>query len=150
MDRRECAHDLFLNGCNCSQAVFCAFEDLIGLDHDTALKISSGFGGGMGRLREVCGAVSGMIMAASAIYGYSDVSDPTLKSNHYRLVQRLCKRFSDNAGSIICRELLGLKGTSDPVSPPRTEEFYRIRPCLRLIMLATQILDDYIKENPHD
>lgn len=150
MDRRALAHDLFINGCNCSQAVFCAFEDIIGLDHNTALKISSGFGGGIGRLRETCGAVSGMIMAANSLYGYSDISDLSLKSEHYRLVQRLCKSFSDEAGSIVCRDLLGIKGSSDPVSPPRTDDFYNTRPCLRLVMLAAQILDDYIKERQHD
>lgn len=149
MDRQALAHDLFLEGCNCAQAVFCAFCDLTGFDRETALRVSSGFGGGLGRLRETCGAVSGMIMATNAIYGYSDIGDPELKSEHYKLVQQLCKRFSVKTGSIVCRELLGIKGSSDPTSPPRTEEFYRTRPCLNLIMLATGILDDYIKEHPH-
>ena len=150
MDRPKLAHELFLQGCNCSQAVLCAFEDLTCMEHDTALKISCSFGGGMGRLREVCGAVSGMLMAAGMIYGYSDVSDPSLKSEHYRLVQRLCKQFSDESGSIICRDLLGLSGPSDPESPQRTAEFYQTRPCPHLIMLAVKILDDYVKEHPHD
>lgn len=148
MDRRKLAFDLFMQGCNCSQAVFCAFCDLFGMDKNTALKISSGFGGGMGRLRETCGAVSGMVMALSAIYGYCDTSDHMLKSEHYGRVQTLCKRFSDEAGSISCRELLGLKGASEPYSPPRTEEFYKTRPCARLIMLAAGILEEYIAENP--
>lgn len=150
MDRSELAYNLFLQGCNCSQAVFCAFCDLTGFDFDTALKLSSGFGGGIGRLREVCGAVSGLVLVLDALYGYTDISDPTVKSEHYKLVQHLCKRFSDEAGSIVCRELLGLSGASDPVSPPRTEEFYRTRPCPNLIKLATGILDDYIREREND
>lgn len=148
MERKKLARDLFLEGCNCSQAVFCAFSDLVGLDIDFAKKLSSGFGGGMGRLRETCGAVSGMVMAASAIYGYSDTSDPELKHECYKLVQALCKRFREEAGSISCRELLGLSGASDPYSPPRTEEFYKTRPCPGLIELAAGILEEYIAEHP--
>lgn len=148
MDRQKLAYDLFLQGCNCSQAVFCAFSDIIGMDKETALKISSGFGGGIGRLRETCGAVSGMVMALSAIYGYSDTSDCNLKSAHYQRVQQLCKQFSNETGSMICRELIGLKGASEPYSPPRTEEFYKNRPCAKLIMLAAGILEDYISEHP--
>lgn len=148
MNRSQLAFDLFLQGCNCSQAVFCAFSDLTGIDREMALKLSCSFGGGMGRLREVCGAVSGMLMALGAIYGYTDVSDPRFKSEHYKIVQRLCKRFSDETGTIVCRELLGLKGASKPESPPRNDEFYRTRPCPRVIMLAASILEDYIKENP--
>ena len=149
MDRKKLAYNLFLEGCNCSQAVFCAFSDLVGLDIDFAKKLSSGFGGGIGRLRETCGAVSGMVMAASALYGYSDTSDPELKHAHYKLIQSLCKRFCEKSGSLSCRELLGLSGASDPYSPPRTEEFYKTRPCPRLIALAAEILEDYISEHPY-
>ncbi len=148
LSRPERAYRLFLEGCNCSQAVFCAFCDLVGLDEKTALRLSSSFGGGMGRLREVCGAVSGMLMAAGALYGYSDVKDPALKSEHYKLVQYLAGKFSERAGSYVCRELLGLKGASDPVSPPRDADFYRTRPCPGLIKLAAEILDEYIAEHP--
>lgn len=148
VNRQEKAYQLFLDGCNCSQAVFCAFSDLVGIDESTALRLSSSFGGGMGRLREVCGAVSGMLMAAGALYGYSDVKNPRLKSEHYKLVQFLAKRFADEAGSYVCRDLLGLKGTSDPVSPPRDAEFYRTRPCPKLIRLAAEILSEYIEEHP--
>ena len=148
MERKKLARDLFLEGCNCSQAVFCAFSDLVGLDMDFAKKLSSGFGGGMGRLRETCGAVSGMVMAASALYGYSDTTDPELKYECYKLVQALCKRFREESGSISCRELLGLSGASDPYSPPRTEEFYKARPCPGLIELAAGILEEYIAEHP--
>ncbi len=150
MNRSERAVEMFYKGCNCSQAVFCAFEDLTGFEHDTALRISCGFGGGVSRLREICGAVSGMIMALDMLYGYSDVSDPRLKSEHYMLVQSLCYKFKERAGSIVCRDLLGIKGSSDPESPPRTEEFYKTRPCARLIGLAAEILEEYISEREND
>lgn len=150
MDHRKRAVELFREGCNCSQAVFCAFEDYTGIDRETGLKLSCGFGGGLSRLREVCGAVSGMVLAADMIFGYSDISDPSLKSEHYKLIQGLCKRFSDVSGSLICRELLGIKGSSEPYSPPRTEEFYKTRPCLKLIELAAGILEDYIWERKDD
>ncbi len=146
--RSEIAVSLFYEGCNCAQAVFCAFSDLTGLDSATSRKLSCGFGGGVSRLRELCGAVSGMIMVIDMLYGYSDVSDHSLKSAHYKLIQELCARFREAEGSIVCRELLGIKGSSEPYSPPRTEEFYRTRPCARLIALAAKIAEDYITEHP--
>lgn len=147
---KEAAVNLFYRGCNCSQAVFAAFSDLTGFDVETSLKLSCGFGGGVSRLREICGALSGMIMALDMLYGYCDISDPQLKSNHYRVVQELCGRFREKAGSILCRDLLGLKGPSEPYSPPRDENFYRSRPCAYLIGLAADILDDYIAEREND
>lgn len=144
------AHDLFMQGANCSQAVFAAFSDITGIDTETALKLSSSFGGGIGRLREVCGAFSGMLMVAGLIYGYSNIHDPSLKSAHYRLVQELAARFKAETGSIICREHLGLSGASTPDSPVRTAEFYKTRPCGRLIATAAAIMDQYIAENPYE
>ncbi len=150
MNRKEIAVELFYKGCNCSQAVFCAFSDLTGLDEETSLKLASGFGGGVSRLRELCGAVSGMIMAYDMLYGYSDVSNPSIKSEHYKKVQELCNMFKDRVGSIVCRELLGIKGSSEPYSPPRDENFYKTRPCARLIGLAAEILESYIGESEND
>lgn len=150
MNRKEKAVELFYKGCNCSQAVFCAFSDLTGLDEETSLKLASGFGGGVSRLRELCGAVSGMIMAYDMLCGYSDVSDSSLKSEHYKKVQELCNMFKGRAGSIVCRELLGIKGSSEPYSPPRDENFYKTRPCARLIGLAAEILESYIGESEND
>lgn len=144
------ARELFMQGCNCSQAVFAAFCDLTGLERDFALRISSSFGGGMGRLREVCGAFSGILMVAGCLYGYSDVSEPSLKNQHYRLVQELAARFKERTGSLICREHLGLTGASTPDSPVRTAEFYKTRPCGDLIAAAAQIMDEYISEHPYD
>jgi len=142
------AADLFLSGSNCAQAVFAAFCDRTGLDQDFAAKISSGFGGGMGRLREVCGAVSGMIMAANLLYGYTDPGEgDAAKKAHYELVQELANRFREEAGSIICRELLD-NPPSDPSPSPRTQEYYNTRPCTRFVMLAARVLDEYIAEHP--
>lgn len=138
-----------MEGYNCAQSVFASFCDLTGMDMELALKLSSSFGGGIGRLREVCGALSGMLMAAGILYGYSIPGDYDLKSEHYRLVQELAGRFREDCGSILCRELLGLDGASDPVSPVRTNEFYTTRPCPKIIPAAAKILDDYIKEHPY-
>jgi C_GCAxxG_C_C family probable redox protein len=107
----------------------------------------SSFGGGMGRLREVCGAVSGMAAVAGILYGYDSPTDDEAKKNHYALVQQLAEAFRQETGSIICRELLD-NPTSDPTPSPRTAQFYADRPCARFVYLAAAVLDDYIAENP--
>ena len=107
------AGQLFVQGYNCSQAVFAAFCDETGLDMDTALRFSSSFGGGMGQLREVCGAVTGMFMVAGVKYGYTDPKDVSAKAEHYRLIQSLAARFKEKNGSYICRELLSAKKGAD-------------------------------------
>ena len=102
----------------------------------------------MGRLREVCGAVSGMLMVAGLLYGYENPGEQdAFKKEHYALVQELCAKFREEAGSIICREILE-NPPSDPNPTPRTAEYYKTRPCVRLVMLAAQILDEYIAEHP--
>lgn len=144
-DHSEKAEELFLKGYNCSQSVFGAFCEDLGMDIDTGLKISSAFGGGIGRLREVCGAVSGMMMAAGLIYGCSE-ADQKAKAELYARVQELAGVFKNENGSIICRELLGLskpEGTNIPAE--RTAEYYKKRPCQVMVKEAAQILDDYIK-----
>ena len=146
MTRSEKAVELFLDGCNCAQAVFVAFCDLFDMDEKLALRISSSFGGGIGRQREVCGAVSGMCMAAGALYGYDDVKDPDKKAAHYALIQALCGKFREMYGSIICRELLGAKrAESSPNPTPRDAEFYRTRPCARFVGACADILEAYVK-----
>jgi len=141
----DLAKELFIKGYNCSQSVFAAFCDETGLDMDTALKISSSFGGGMGRLREVCGAVSGMFMVVGMKYGYTDPFDKKAKTEHYKLIQDLAKQFEKENGSIICRELLGLSVKADiPVPEDRTESYYKKRPCAELVENAARILDEYI------
>jgi len=139
----EIAMDLFKQGYNCCQAVFGAFCEELGMDFETAMRLSSSFGGGMGRLREVCGAVSGMFMVAGLKYGYSSPLDSEAKSKHYELIQNLAKSFNDKNNSIICRELLGLKTKIDsPVPEKRTETYYKTRPCVELVGDAANILDE--------
>lgn len=139
------AEELFKKGYNCSQSVFAAFCDETGMELETALKISSSFGGGMGRLREVCGAVSGMFMVAGMLYGYSNPLDKTAKAEHYKLIQSLAMKFKIENNSIICRELLKLVINSDgPVPEDRTENYYKKRPCKELVKYAAEILDEYI------
>lgn len=142
---REIAVAHFKEGFNCSQAVLLTFADECGLERETALKIASSFGGGMGRLREVCGAVSGMFMAAGLLYGYAVTDDKQAKTAHYELIQRLAEKFREKNGSIVCRELLGLDHKSDcPIPENRTKEYYKKRPCAELVGDAAEILAEYI------
>ena len=141
------AAQLFLDGYNCAQAITVAFSDVTGLDKDFSARMASSFGGGIGRLREVCGAVSGMVMVAGILYGYDANSEESAKKEHYTLVQDLANKFKEETGSIICRELLK-NPPSDPNPTPRTAEFYKQRPCTRMVMVAAKILDDYIREHP--
>lgn len=144
----ELAMAYFKEGYNCSQSVFMAFCDEYDIDFEMAMKISSSFGGGMGRLREVCGAVTGMFMVAGLIYGYIDPKDHTSKTEHYKRIQSLAKEFEEKNNSIICRELLGLKcGKDNPVPELRTAEYYKKRPCVELVGMAAEIMEQYRKEN---
>ena len=147
MDRQIQAAQYFLDGYNCAQAVFAAFSDVTGLSPEYSARMASSFGGGMGRMREVCGAVSGMLAVAGLLYGYADPEDDAAKKAHYALVQDLAGQFREKAGSIICREILK-NPPSDPAPTPRTEAFYKDRPCARLVYLAAQILDAYIDAHP--
>ena len=107
MDHRELAAELFLSGSNCAQAVVVAFCDVTGMKPQYAARLSSSFGGGMGRMREVCGAVSGMLMVAGLLYGYDDPGEHDVKKKaHYQLVQSLAGQFREEIGSIVCREIL--------------------------------------------
>ena len=134
------AKELFLNGYNCSQAVLLAFDDVTGLDTETAARLASSFGGGMGRLREVCGAVSGMFMIAGLTNGYDDPKAKEEKAAHYALIQTLADDFKQENGSIVCRELLGLNADGSPVPAPRTAEYYKKRPCAELVGDAARII----------
>ena len=149
MTRAEKAIELFENGANCAQAVFGAFADLMNFDEKAAFRLSAPFGGGLGRQREVCGAVSGMCMVAGMLYGYDDLHDDQVKGEHYRLIQELCNAFRAQYGTIICRELLQTKKVSTaPVPTPRTEEYYRTRPCARQVGTAAEIIERYIQAHP--
>jgi len=141
-DREKTAKELFLKGYNCSQAVLAAFCEELGMDLETALKISSSFGGGMGRLREVCGAVSGMFMAIGLKYGYADPADKNAKAAHYKRIQDMAAAFKAENGSIVCRELLGLSPGPDSHAPQeRTDGYYKKRPCAELVGCAASIAE---------
>lgn len=146
MDHSYQAAELFQKGYSCAQAVVVAFSDVTGLTPEISAKLASSFGGGMGRMREVCGAVSGMLLVAGYLYGYES-PDPVAQKAHYALVQDLAGQFREVAGSIVCREILK-NPPSDPKPTPRTEEFYKNRPCTRMVVLAAQILDAYIESHP--
>ena len=145
MTHGERAEQNFRRGYNCAQSVVLAFSDVTGLDDRTAAMLSSSFGGGMGRLREVCGAVSGALTVLGLVQGYADPDDPDAKKAHYHRVQEFARRFCEKNGSIICRELLsGVQtvGGSDPEQ--RTESYYKKRPCPALCRCAAEILDEMI------
>ena len=143
----EKAKGLFVDGYNCAQAVFGAFSDVTGIDFETSVKLSSGFGGGMGRMREVCGAVSGMFFVLGHLYGYDTPGDDREKMQLYTRVQALATQFKEINGSIVCREILK-NPPSDPAPSPRTAEYYAQRPCVRMVMTAADLMDKFIEENP--
>lgn len=143
--RRIAAMDNFLKGYNCTQSVVLAFSDLIDIDQDTLMKLSCSFGGGMGRLREVCGSVSGMFIVAGLLYGYSGPETGDVKKEHYARIQALAHSFEEKHGSIVCRELLGLGVKHDEPQPEaRTLEYYKKRPCREIIGDAAEILAEFI------
>lgn len=152
-ERVEKARSLFKEGgYNCCQAVVMAYSDLFGISDDTAAAMSSGFGGGMGRMREVCGSVSGMVMLAGLISPASDPSVKEWRTANYALVQEMAEEFKSVNGSIICKELLGLvpMGSCTPApkeSPEpsdRTQEYYKKRPCEELVTISARIVGNKI------
>ncbi len=146
-DHAEMARALFFEGYNCSQAVACAFCDVTGLDLETAARMASSFGGGLGRLREVCGTVSGAALVLGLARGYADPGDVDAKRAHYRRVQEFARRFREESGSIICRDLLRDVGVTPGAEPEaRTEEFYRRRPCAGLAWRSARILEEMLAE----
>jgi len=146
MKNSEKAINLFCDGYNCAQAVFGAFANDLGFDEATALKIAAPFGGGFGRQREVCGAVSGMLMAFGYLYGYDTAETGEVKMRHYEQTRALCDAFKEQNGSIICREILK---TDEVGGTPaaRTEKYYHERPCIRCVRTASEILEKYIESS---
>lgn len=134
MKNSEKAVELFESGYNCAQAVVMAYADEMGMDEKTASTLASSFGGGMGRLGEVCGAVSGMFMVLGVLYGYSDPSDRLAKMEHYTIIKQFGEKFKNENGSLLCRELLKAQQDEDA---PR---------CVDLVERACQMLDKYIEE----
>lgn len=147
--RSEHAVELFKQGYNCSQSVFAAFADLYGMDTETALRVSASFGGGMGRMREVCGAVSGMFLVAGLETGTAEGRDAAGKKHNYEVVQQLAEEFKKKNNTIICRELLGLdqKKFTDTTPEGRTQEYYKKRPCVELVRDSAEIIEDFLEKN---
>lgn len=141
------AEALFRQGYNCAQAVAGAFAKEMGVPLETAARMACGFGGGMGRLREVCGTVSGMVLVAGVLRGYSGPETGAKKTETYAMIQELAARFRAQNGSIICRELLGLpQAEGTPRAEARTPEYYRKRPCPKLAAQAAELLAQYLEE----
>lgn len=140
------AKALFMEGYNCSQSVFLAFEDLYDMDRATAAALSSSFGGGLGRMREVCGCVLGMSLVAGILKGYSSPKAKEEKAEHYKLIQELAGEYKNINGSYICRELLaGINTDTNPIPDARTDEYYKKRPCPQLCAIAAAILEEKLE-----
>lgn len=138
----------FMSGYNCAQSVFLAYADLFDLDTELAKKMSVSFGGGMGRLREVCGTVSGMAMLAGFKYPVEDPKDQAARTRNYGMVQKMAGLFREKYGSIVCRELLGAKqaAATDPAPSARTADYYAQRPCARFVAESARIAGRMLKE----
>lgn len=144
--RANRAKALFLEGYNCTQSVALAYTDIAGIDEALLATIAAPFGGGMGRLREVCGAVSGMTLLAGFLSPCPSADDATAKKANYALVQSFAEEFRKMNGAIVCRTLLGLDRTKDEPTPsPRTSEYYKKRPCADLVYDAALIVGRYLQ-----
>ena len=148
-DHAHIAGALFTSGHNCAQAVFCAFQDIMQLDEKMALRLTSSMGGGVGRLREICGAVSGAALVLGVLYGSEDPCNAEEKAAHYARIQEVAEKFRSEAGAIVCRELLKLQEEkSDPTPAARTSAYYHSRPCQLLVETAARAVDEYIAAPP--
>lgn len=144
MTKGELAKHYFLQGANCAQAVLLAYAEECGISQEMAMKMGSSMGAGMGRMREVCGAVSGMFLVLGLRHGYTDLREKENKDRQYKHVQQLADLFKQKTGSIICADMLGLKKEADsPISSERTQEYYKKRPCADLVALAADIYEHF-------
>ena len=141
----DIASELFLKGGNCAQAIFLTFQEEIGLDEDSMIRLSAPFGGGCAGMREMCGAVSGMVMVMGCLTASSDYGDTAAKRALYKRVQSLVDKFEAENGSKVCAELLQLIKGSRPDPALRSEAYYRSRPCVRLVRSAARILGDWFE-----
>ncbi len=145
--RIDQAVSLFMEGYNCAQSVFAAYADLFGFDRETALKMSSPFGAGLGRMREVCGAVSGMAMVAGLTEGNAAATDKAAQTHIYELTRQMSDAFRTEEGSILCREILGLKAKEESPRPSeRTAAYYAKRPCVSCVECAARIIEQTLIE----
>jgi C_GCAxxG_C_C family probable redox protein len=147
MNKGNLAKEYFNSGYNCSQAVALAFAEEMNMEKDFVAMAVSGFGGGMGRMREVCGCVSGMVFVISNLYGYIDPKDNQGKKELYKKINDVANQYKELNSSIVCRELLGLTQNDGSVPEERTEEYYEKRPCSDLCQVAGDILEKFLDEN---
>lgn len=140
------AYDNFKSGYNCCQSVVLAFSDLLNLDRETLARLASGFGAGMGKMREVCGAVSGMFMVASMLKGYISPTATVEKADTYAMIMKLGEGFKSEFGTIICKELLNLDCDGNPVPSERTPEYYKKRPCADMCAVSAKLLAEYLSK----
>lgn len=149
-ERIEKAVALFKEGFNCSQSVVAAFADQYGFTHEQALRMSASFGGGIGRMRETCGAACGLFMLAGLETGATEGSDRDGKATNYALVQELAEEFKKRNGALRCADLLGLSKTEPIVSTPeaRTSQYYAKRPCSKMVEEAARIWCEYLEKHP--
>ena len=149
MDEIQRAGELFLEGYNCAQSVFTAFCHRFDMDEETAKRVSAGLGGGVGRMREVCGAVSGAAMVIGSLVAPVKGDDKESKAKNYELVREFSERFKErHGGTVICREMLKLSIPMEKTAMPenRTAEYYKNRPCLKAVEDAAEILKKIIEE----
>lgn len=145
--RKEKARELFLEGFNCSQSVAAAYGDAFGIDMETMLRLSSSFGAGIGRMRKTCGAVSGMFFIAGLKTGAVKGDDREGKQHNYEIVREMANRFREKNGSITCQTLLGLRKAEKSAAPSeRTDEYYKSRPCLKMVEDACDIIEEFFPE----
>ncbi len=142
MDHGMKAAELFTQGYNCAQSVFAAFCDVTGIDFETAIKLASGFGAGMGGMRDTCGAVTGMLMVAGLKWGYSETGNLDKKTAHYARVRSLIEQFRAEHTTIVCRDLLSHLGELKKDPSARTPEYYKVRPCALYVETAARLLDE--------
>lgn len=147
MTKADRAKALFLEGYNCAQATFGAFAEDYGLDFNVAMTLSAGLGGGIGRLRETCGAVTGATLAVSLAMGSFDLHNPDAKTAVYKEIRKVVEIFEEETGSIVCADMLGVTRRGDsPAAEPRTNEYYQKRPCADLVYLAASAAEKIISQ----
>lgn len=142
----QLAYDNFKSGYNCCQSVVLAFSDLLDVDRETLARLASGFGAGMGKMREVCGAVSGMFMVASMLNGYISPTATEEKTDTYAMIMELGDGFKSEFGTIICKELLNLDSDGNPKPSERTSEYYKKRPCADMCKVSARLLAEYLSK----
>ena len=148
MSRKEAAINYFKEGYNCSQSVVLAFQDLLTIDAKELCKIASPFGGGISRMRETCGAVSGMVIVIGNLKGYETPETGEAKAKLYKTTQDLLLKFEKRFGSLTCRNLLNLSVKHDDPNPSnRDHSFFDKRPCIELIGGAVEILEEFLTNN---